>query len=572
MKKISLPEHNSIRSWILFALIFSSFLFYAYRNHIELKSRNASFILEYNALLHYYNDSDDTQAEFLDELLRNKILNVFINPSVISDLTGEYNDIMLLSGRKLRYIFSVSSGSFRDEYTYLIIPLKYKDIIINIPLEYQKSRFKDNMVYEFKAASGFIQNVPVVYRHIFEEILIKKGFNLINLHDKIQLTGIDNYLIKEDDKYFLRDKPEEGELILKSHKFNKMIHEKREIRLFIDENHRAVMERNVKGIIIPVLSLHRKTIPLHLLIKQLREKLEKKNYRLTRSDRTGIDVNRNIIFAYRILILLLSGALIFFMFPGYKYYFLILLLLTVMVNSLFASVPMVFLLCYLLNEYILKKSHYSLFNVKNLVFFIGAVFSGCIIISNYIWDPVTFFDPHKVPAVKFMFLLPLILWPVHYFLYLKHDLKAFLKTNINVMMYSLLTLLFILISFILLRTGNYYLSVSSVELDLRQYLESFFYIRPRFKEIIFYPFLLILFTGYGLKIVKKNFFLIYLFSLIAVSTTINSFLHVHTLSYYSFIRSLTGIGIGFFSGIIILLLLRSFEGKSITGLPPKVRK
>jgi len=542
-----------MKSRILFAIIILSLIFYAYRINIELKSRNTSFFLEYNTLLHYYNESNEAPEGFLDKLLQYRILNVFLYPSTISDLSGEYNDIMLLSGRKLKVFFSVTDTRFRDEYTYLVLPSKYKDIIFNIPLAHEKRAFRDNTVYEFKAASGYVQNSTIVYRHAFEEIMIRKGFNLIKLHDKIQLTGIDSYLIRQDNKYYLQDKPEEGELILKIHKFRKLIHSKREIRLFIDENHRAVLERNVKGIIIPPLSLHRRIIPLPLIITGLKEKLEKKNYSLTWSNRTRIEANWNIIYLYRILFLLLSGALIFFLFPRYKYYFLALLLITVILKNAFTAVFMVFLFFILLNAFVLEKRRNSSFNVKALGLFIGAVFSGCIIISNYIWDPITFFDPYRISAVKLMFLLPMIIWPVQYFMHLKGDLKVLLQKNINVMIYSLLTFLFILVSFIVLRTGNYYLSVSSVELDLRQYLESFFYIRPRFKEIIFYSFLLVLFIGYGVQIIRKNFFLVYLLSLIGVTTTVNSFLHIHTLSYYSIIRSLTGIGMGFIIGLIIFI-------------------
>lgn len=538
-----------MKSKLIITIIIFTLLFYCFRIHIELKSRSVGLFMDYKTMLHYYYDDNNKFEKFMDKLIQYKIFNILIYPSTFLDLTCEYNEIMLMQGNKLNLLFKTKH--FVDAYTYLLIPKSYKDKIITIPEFLNKFAYNKYIIFEFSKPFYYIQKAVMEYHHKYEDLLIKKKFNLIRLQDKGFVKEIDNFLIKGEQRYFISDKIKKNESVIKIHKFNKIIYEKKDINKFIDENVRAVVERNVKGIIIPVLIYKNKIIKLNQLILNLIKRLEKKSYSFARNN-PDVNINKELILLYKIIITLLAGTLFICLFPSLKYYFLLLLTALITIKFSLIYIILIFLFFFIINNFILKCHTNNAFNLKNLFLFTGYLFLAGICISNFLWMKITFFYPYEVYGIKIVFILPLILWTVQYIYFKKYHIKQILKWDINMARYIILTLFFILIPVLLLRTGNYYLGVSSLELKVRQVLENIFFIRPRFKEMFFYTFLFLLFMGHGIPVIKNNFFLIYLFTLIAVSTTMNSFLHIHTLSYYSIIRSLIGMGIGGIVGGVVL--------------------
>mgnify|MGYP003349477890 CR=1 FL=1 len=116
----------------------------------------------------------------------------------------------------------------------------------------------------------------------------------------------------------------------------------------------------------------------------------------------------------------------------------------------------------------------------------------------------------------------------------------------------------------LFRSGNYF-QIFNFELNIRNALENFFLVRPRFKEILLgYPALLL---GYWYVDRSFNRQFLWLFNgigVIALSSLINSFCHFHTPVLISFYRSLVGIFLGvlfaipfYFVGVLFVRIARS---------------
>ena len=540
---------------IILFIFLLTFIFYFYRITIETKSRSVGLIMNYRAFLNYYNDENTDIDSFIDKILKYKINNISIYPSVISDMVNEYNEIFLATGVELNLYFNIVK--FKQEFSYLVIPDKLKNHIIELDRYKQKFLYKNYLIYEFTDNRSSVNNISVNYIHKFEFILAEKKIHLVRLLNKPVLKSIDNFLVKQEIHYYLTDHPEDHMQFYKIHRFNKTLYRKEDIKRYIDENHRAVLERNVKGIMIHTLYLDNKIVKLTEFLPEMTEKIEKNSYTITRIKDINYKKN-NLMPFFKVIIYSLIIILLYILLSPYIKYikYIIIALLgispVIMLKDPVLYIILLALFYYFINDFILRLNKENNYNIKNLLLFIGAILLSGLCISNFIFNNYSFYGPSEIIGIKFSFILPFIIWPIQYIKFHGHKFKKILKTDINLLQYILLNTAVFLIIFLILRSGNYYLKVSSVELKLRQFFENIFFIRPRFKEMIFYPFVLLLFFSKNAPIVKNNFFLIYFLSLIAVSTTINSFLHIHTLSYYSIIRSLIGMGIGFFIGGIFL--------------------
>jgi len=532
---------------IIILIFLLALAFYIYRIYVEIKSKSVCFIMNYKSFLNYYGDENEDIDAFIDELLSYKVYSIYVYPSDLSDFVNEYNKVFLTSGIELDLLFNTER--FNRNFCYLVIPEQLKNIVIKLKECNNKFFYKEYLIYEFTDNRSRVNKIPVDYKPKFEDMLTKRNINVIKLKNEPLLKNIDNFLImKKDFHYYLTDRPKEYELMLKTHRFNKRLFQKKDVQTYIDENYRAVLERNVKGIMIHTLYLENRIVKLSDFLPDLMRKFERRSYAITRIEDIDFELNYWIIFSYKIVIFLLTIVLLIHLFPEYLKYFIPVFILLAIIRVLSAYVVQVFLFYYFINDFILRLNKEDTFDVKNLLLFIGATFLTGICISNFLFEYKSFFGPSGIRGVKISFLLPFIIWPVQYIRARGYKFRKILKADINLLRFMILNVTLFLMAFLILRSGNYYLTVSNIELKLRQFLEDIFFIRPRFKEIFFYPFLLFLFIGQKVRLIKNNLFLIYFLALIAVSTTINSFLHIHTLSYYSIIRSLTGIGVGFVIG------------------------
>ncbi len=568
-----------MKSKIIIILIFLlTIIFYFYRISFEIKSKSVALVMNYNSFLNYYAEENKDIEVFVDKLVEYKIYNIYIYPSNISDIINEYNEIFSANGLKMNLIFN--TDRFKQDFYYLAIPGELKNIINEITEFEQKFLFKDYLIYGFSDNRIAVKKMQVGFKHKFEDILQSRNIQIIKLQNKPFLKNIDNFLIfQKDKKYYLSDIPKEYDDVIKIHKFKKRLFKKEDIRIFIDENCRAVLERNVKGVMLHTLYHNEKIVKLNSFLPELVRKIEKKGYKITLAKYiySKLDNLSLIIPIYKIIIFWLAILLLYFLFPVHKDYKLykrflifiifplifmqiILFILSISVISVF-HIILIFLFFYYMNDFILRLNKEGAYNIKNLLLFIGAIFISGICISNFLFSYSSFMGSLKVSGIKVGFLLPFIMWIIQYIRFNKYKFKEILKIKIDLLYFIILNTAIFLIVFLLLRSGNYYLTISSLELKLRQVLENIFFIRPRFKELIFYAFLFLLFFGRNIRVIKKNLFLVYFPALISISTTINSFLHIHTLSYYTILRSLIGMGIGFIIGGVILGLAAG--GKSI---------
>lgn len=157
-------------------------------------------------------------------------------------------------------------------------------------------------------------------------------------------------------------------------------------------------------------------------------------------------------------------------------------------------------------------------------------------------------------GVKLSFLLPLLLFMVNYvscmvgFNNFKDKASQFLMAKPNYLVLGL-GLVFLAAGYYYLgRSGNALVSVSGLELRLREILESIFLARPRFKEfLIGYPALMVMIYWY--KKYKQDLILLVLGLGVMMGSIsmVNSFCHVFTAVTISANRTLAGL----FTGVVI---------------------
>lgn len=168
-------------------------------------------------------------------------------------------------------------------------------------------------------------------------------------------------------------------------------------------------------------------------------------------------------------------------------------------------------------------------------------------------------------GVKLSFLFPLLLFVLNYFSCFsgQKNLFRYIWDTLNAKPSYLVLLLFFLAAgagyYYIGRSGNNLVSVSGLELKLREILEGNLLARPRFKEIIIgYPALFAAVYLYH-KYRQEAWLLILGFAIIIGSISmVNSFCHVFTAANISIIRTAGGLLLGIPAGlatIIVIVLL-----------------
>ncbi|MGI6037259.1 MAG: DUF5693 family protein [Limnochordia bacterium] len=109
------------------------------------------------------------------------------------------------------------------------------------------------------------------------------------------------------------------------------------------------------------------------------------------------------------------------------------------------------------------------------------------------------------------------------------------------------------------RTGNTYLPVASLEIQLRTFLESLFGVRPRTKELLIgYPLLVL-----GLWLPKDHLWarMGRFFGGISAISVVNTFAHAHTPVLVSLARSIYGLAGGGMVGLLLILGWKWAQGR-----------
>ncbi len=340
---------------------------------------------------------------------------------------------------------------------------------------------------------------------------------------------------------------EEDDNVIKVHQVQKKMYTEKDISRFIDEQARAVMERNVKGVIIPLLLLNNEIMDIFPILESLGKKVNQKGYEIATIDQCVIKVDDTIILLNKISITLLILILCYLILKPHFISILIFSMLVSLIQVNLFYMIIAFILFYLLNDIFLQIQ--NKLTILSMIGYIGSVFIAGMIISNYLFDQRTCLDPSSINGIKIIFLMPLILFFIQYQQFKKINFIKIINQKISWLVFGLTGFFSFLLLLLVLRSNHFTVNASLLEMKIREFAESLFFIRPRFKEILLYPFLVILYIFRNHSWVKKNKLIFLMLIVAGSSSTINSFLHIHTLSYYTMIRSLTGISIGFVLGI-----------------------
>ncbi|WP_127533484.1 DUF5693 family protein [Paenibacillus kobensis] len=156
-------------------------------------------------------------------------------------------------------------------------------------------------------------------------------------------------------------------------------------------------------------------------------------------------------------------------------------------------------------------------------------------------------------GVSLLHLVPIFLVAVYLFLYMGSSvwasLRRLLSIRINILMVVAAGVLGVVGLYYLSRTGNEG-QASSVEMMLRNTLETTFGVRPRFKEFaIAHPLLLL---GLFLSLRYRAAWVFMIIGSMGQLSMVDTFAHIHTPLHISMIRDLLGLGIGAIIGCVFI--------------------
>lgn len=132
-------------------------------------------------------------------------------------------------------------------------------------------------------------------------------------------------------------------------------------------------------------------------------------------------------------------------------------------------------------------------------------------------------------------------------------LRQFLNSKITVAYCLLAGVMVVALLIYVMRTGNEAPSVSTLELQLRSWLDKILLVRPRTKEfLIGHPLLLLSFyLGYRHRLLP-----LLLLGAIGQVSMVNTFAHIHTPLLISLVRAFNGLWAGILLGLLLIMLYR----------------
>lgn len=194
---------------------------------------------------------------------------------------------------------------------------------------------------------------------------------------------------------------------------------------------------------------------------------------------------------------------------------------------------------------------------------------GAAYLSGALSDVKYFLEFEIFRGIKLTFVLPLILVAVAFLQRFNiidevqknvsafEQLKAIL--NMNVTVKYLLGGIFVLLAFVVLiaRSGHTSgMPVSGLEIKIRAMLESLFYARPRSKEIfIGHPAFVMAMAAFLQKFPKSICFVLTIIATIGQSSMVETFAHMRTPIFMSFMRGVDGVLPGALIGAVLVLFL-----------------
>ena len=201
--------------------------------------------------------------------------------------------------------------------------------------------------------------------------------------------------------------------------------------------------------------------------------------------------------------------------------------------------------------------------------------TGAAYLSGALSDVSYFLEFEIFRGIKLTFILPLILVAVAFLQRFNivdevrknvpavQQIKELLDKSITVKVF--LALMVVIGAFVVLiaRSGHTSgMPVSGVEIKIRALLEQIFYARPRSKEIFFgHPAFMLAFAAFLKKFPKMICFVLVMAATIGQGSMVETFAHMRTPIFMSFMRGLDGLIPGAIIGAVLIIFLQIFFGR-----------
>ena len=200
-------------------------------------------------------------------------------------------------------------------------------------------------------------------------------------------------------------------------------------------------------------------------------------------------------------------------------------------------------------------------------------FTGAAYLSGALSDVSYFLEFEIFRGIKLTFILPLILVAVAFLQRFNivdevrnsvpatQQIKELLNKSVSVK--ALLALMIVLGAFVVLiaRSGHTSgMPVSGFEIKIRNLLEQIFYARPRSKEIFFgHPAFMLAIAAFLKKFPKAVCFALVMAATIGQSSMVETFAHMRTPIFMSFMRGVDGLIPGAIIGAVLIIFLQIFS-------------
>ncbi len=439
----------------------------------------------------------------------------------LEDILSQENSVFLVKGIQYPYRLSKLFQSFLPENYYLFINknkirLKFK----------RKFNFKETekfIIYELPLPFSIIKKLNVKIEYKDKDIIpvFIKDVNTLK-------RNIDFYICKSSNYYIISDKP--FRIFYKSHLLPEI--NDKNFHYIIWRSFRAIVERNVKIILVPYSTDYALIINLFNKIKQKVHVFGFKFQNNLQKIKYTYNFKVNLFFRFVWIFFIVA----FLRKKIKSFYILIISLIILFIPSIGYLI-----IVYFASLYIIRNYERSIKGYINM--FLITVSCG-ILLYGYLFSYTTFYL--AVPFVKIAFIIPFAVYLIHNtdvnYDYLK---KTIIYKNLFFILISIILIIFSLIKF------SPFIEVWQFEEKFREIMYTVFLIRPRFKEILIgYPALILFSFLKGLQR-EKRFFIGFLSNFV-IASIFNSFFHIHTPIFISFLRSLTGIITGTIIGLIFL--------------------
>ena len=200
--------------------------------------------------------------------------------------------------------------------------------------------------------------------------------------------------------------------------------------------------------------------------------------------------------------------------------------------------------------------------------------AGAAYLSGALSDVEYFLEFQIFRGIKLTFVLPLILVSIAFLQRFSlfediapkdigaiSQIKRILDLPVKVKAFLVFLVAAAGVVVMLARSGHTAgMPVSGAEIQFRQFLENLFYARPRSKELLIgHPAFMLAIMGYFKRWSRSIFFLLVVVATVGQSSMVETFAHMRTPIYMSFIRGVDGLVLGAILGIVPMLVIHYYS-------------